>query len=229
MTFRRLLLVLILVGGFWYFTTHFGFRNSAVPSGKGSPLNLTEAQAAPEFTPTELNNISVYKRVVPSVVNITAGTVTLDFFYGLVPQTDQGSGFILDKQGHILTNYHVVADARNVEVQTHDKHRYTAQIIGKDRLHDLAPPPDQRAQSRPRRPRLLARSPGRPAGLRYRQSLRPQRHYDQSASSAPSAPSKAPREARPSRTPFRPMPPSIPATPAARCSTPRAKSSASTP
>ena len=96
------------------------------------------AHAAPEYTNTELNNISVYKRVVPSVVNITAGTVTLDFFMGLVPQQDQGSGFILDKQGHILTNYHVVADARNVEVQTHDKRRYQAQVIGKDRLHDLA-------------------------------------------------------------------------------------------
>ena len=138
MTFRRLLLVFILVAGFWYFITHFEIRRVAVSGGHSSSLTLTEAHAAPEYTPAEVNNISVYKRVVPSVVNITAGTVTLDFFMGLVPQEDQGSGFILDKQGHILTNYHVVADARNVEVQTHDKHRYQAQIIGKDRLHDLA-------------------------------------------------------------------------------------------
>ncbi len=138
MTFRRLLLVFILVAGFWYFITHFEIRRVGVSGGHSSSLTLTEAHAAPEYTPAEVNNISVYKRVVPSVVNITAGTVTLDFFMGLVPQEDQGSGFILDKQGHILTNYHVVADARNVEVQTHDKHRYQAQIIGKDRLHDLA-------------------------------------------------------------------------------------------
>jgi S1-C subfamily serine protease len=138
MTLRRLLLVLILVAGFWYFVTHFEVRPLGAASERGSSLTLTEAHAAPEFTNTEMNNISVYKRVVPSVVNITAGTVTLDFFMGLVPQQDQGSGFILDKQGHILTNYHVVADARNIEVQTHDKHRYQAQVIGKDRLHDLA-------------------------------------------------------------------------------------------
>jgi len=138
MTFRRLILVLLLVGGFWYFTTHFEVHPIAGAGGHVPSLNLTEAHAAPEYTTTEMNNISVYKRVVPSVVNITAGTVTLDFFYGLVPQTDQGSGFILDKQGHILTNFHVVANARNVEVQTHDKHRYAAQIIGRDRLHDLA-------------------------------------------------------------------------------------------
>jgi S1-C subfamily serine protease len=138
MTLRRLLLVLILVAGFWYFVTHFEVRPLGDAGERGSSLTLTEAHAAPEFTNTEMNNISVYKRVVPSVVNITAGTVTLDFFMGLVPQQDQGSGFILDKQGHILTNYHVVADARNIEVQTHDKHRYQAQVIGKDRLHDLA-------------------------------------------------------------------------------------------
>jgi S1-C subfamily serine protease len=137
MTFRRVFLVSVFVGAFAYLISFSTFHNPfshATPSS----LTLTEAHAAPAYNATELNNIGVYKRVVPSVVNITAGTLTLDFFYGLVPQEDQGSGFILDKQGHILTNYHVVANARKIEVQTHDKHRYTAQMIGSDRLHDLA-------------------------------------------------------------------------------------------
>ncbi|MGC2639790.1 MAG: trypsin-like peptidase domain-containing protein [Acidobacteriaceae bacterium] len=138
MTFRRLLLVLLIVGGFWFFITHANLRDVGLADSGRSPLTLTEAQAAPEFTNSELNSIAVYKRVVPSVVNITAGTVTLDFFYGLVPAEDQGSGFILDKQGHILTNYHVVANARKIEVQTYDKHRYEAQVIGSDKYHDLA-------------------------------------------------------------------------------------------
>ncbi len=138
MTFRRVCLVLLIVGGFWYITSHPLFRYARGDGGAGSPITLTEADAAPQFNATEENNIAVYKRVVPSVVNITAGTVTLDFFYGFVPQEDQGSGFILDKQGHILTNYHVIANARSIEVQTHDKHRYTARLIGSDRLHDLA-------------------------------------------------------------------------------------------
>ncbi len=137
MTFRRVFLVSVFVGAFAYLISFSSFHNPFSPATR-SALTLTEAHAAPAYNPTELNNIGVYKRVVPSVVNITAGTLTLDFFYGLVPQEDQGSGFILDKQGHILTNYHVVANARKVEVQTHDKHRYTAQIIGSDRLHDLA-------------------------------------------------------------------------------------------
>src|SRR6202034_497397 len=138
MNFRRFFLVLLIVGGFWYFVTHASVGNLRLAGTSKSPLTLTEAQAAPEYTNTELNNIDVYRRVVPSVVNITSTTTTLDFFYGLVPAEGQGSGFVLDKQGHILTNYHVIADARNIEVQTHDKHRYTAQVIGRDKFHDLA-------------------------------------------------------------------------------------------
>ena len=136
MNFRRVFLVLILVGGFWYLTTHVNFRG--IGSGGRSPLTLTQAQAEPEYNNAELNNIAVYKRVVPSVVNITSTTVTLDFFYGFVPAQGQGSGFILDKQGHILTNFHVIENARDIEVQTYDKHRYRAQVQGKDRVHDLA-------------------------------------------------------------------------------------------
>jgi S1-C subfamily serine protease len=137
MTLRRVLLALLFVAAFWYLTSHSLFRGRNVAAGN-APLELTEAQAAPDFTPAEANNIEVYKRVVPSVVNITAGTVTLDFFYGFVPQEDQGSGFILDKQGHILTNYHVIANAQKIEVQTSDKRRFQARLIGGDRLHDLA-------------------------------------------------------------------------------------------
>jgi S1-C subfamily serine protease len=137
MTFRRVLLVLLFVGAFWYLTTHALFRGRNL-AANNAPLELTEAQAAPQYTSAEINNIDVYKRALPSVVNITAGTVTLDFFYGFVPQEDQGSGFILDKQGHILTNYHVIANAQKIEVQTSDKRRYQARLIGGDRLHDLA-------------------------------------------------------------------------------------------
>ena len=143
MKLRSIILVLLIVGGFWYLTTHYtlqrtGLTESALPGGGHSPITLTEAHAAPEYDSEEMGNISVYRKALPSVVNITSTTVGLDFFYGFVPQQGQGSGFILDKQGHVLTNYHVIADARNVEVQTSDKHRYKAQIIGRDRAHDLA-------------------------------------------------------------------------------------------
>ena len=88
--------------------------------------------------PEEQNNISVYHKNIASVVNVTSRAVTFDFFYGLVPQEGQGSGFIIDKEGHILTNYHVIADARQLEVTLHNRKKYHATVVGIDRSHDLA-------------------------------------------------------------------------------------------
>jgi len=143
MKLRRLLLVVLLVGGFWYVTTHLpaGLKQVSLFGGRGSgsPLELTEAHAAPEYDAEEQNNIAVYKRVLPSVVNITSTSLVFNFFYGPVPQQGQGSGFILDKAGHILTNFHVVEGAnRGVEVQLSNKHRYSAKVVGTDKTHDLA-------------------------------------------------------------------------------------------
>jgi S1-C subfamily serine protease len=148
MRLRRILLIVVLVGGFWYLTSHyspsvdgvslrhFPFLKSA---GSSSPLELTEAEAAPSYDPEEQNNIAVYKRVLPSVVNITSTTLVFNFFYGTVPQQGQGSGFVLDRSGHILTNYHVVQGAnRGVEVQLANKRRYAAKVVGIDKVHDLA-------------------------------------------------------------------------------------------
>ena len=56
-----------------------------------------------------------------------------DFFFGPVPEEGQGSGFIIDKEGHILTNYHVVGDSSQVEVTLHNKKTYKATVIGRDR------------------------------------------------------------------------------------------------
>jgi S1-C subfamily serine protease len=143
MTFRRIVMIALIVGGFWYLTSHLSWKGDApfmdrAGNGPTSPLELTEAHAEPAYDSEELNNIGVYKKALPSVVNITSSAVSYDFFYGLVPQQGQGSGFILDKQGHILTNFHVIADARLIEVTVADKKKYKARVIGKDAGHDLA-------------------------------------------------------------------------------------------
>jgi S1-C subfamily serine protease len=131
MKFRQIVLVVLLVGGFWFLTTHlstgWGHWPLRQASGLSSPLQLTEAEAAPAYDAEEQNNIAVYKRVLPSVVNITSTTLVFNFFYGTVPQQGQGSGFILDKAGHVLTNYHVVEGAnRGIEVTLSNKRRYKA-------------------------------------------------------------------------------------------------------
>jgi S1-C subfamily serine protease len=135
---RPLLLGAILAGAFYWYTTH---RSRTLPVsylGRPTHVELSEAAAPQTFDAEEQNNIEVYHRMIPSVVNITSTAVGFDFFYGLVPQEGQGSGFLIDKEGHILTNYHVVANARQVEVTLHNKKKYRAEVIGTDRSHDLA-------------------------------------------------------------------------------------------
>jgi S1-C subfamily serine protease len=150
MKLRQLVMIFVLVGGFWYITSHFSPSNvdgSALrhfslfgpAKSTGSPLNLTEAEAAPAYDAEEQNNIAVYKRVLPSVVNITSTALVFNFFYGAVPQQGQGSGFILDREGHVLTNYHVIEGAnRGIEVMLSNKRRYKATAVGVDKAHDLA-------------------------------------------------------------------------------------------
>jgi S1-C subfamily serine protease len=143
MKMRPVFLVLLLVGGFWYLTSHLSKSTSFWPltrsSGSGSALQLTEAEAAPAYDAEELNNIAIYKRVLPSVVNITSKSLVYNFFFEPVPQQGQGSGFILDKAGHVLTNYHVIQGAnRGIKVQLSNKHSYDAKVVGTDPAHDLA-------------------------------------------------------------------------------------------
>jgi S1-C subfamily serine protease len=134
---RPLLLAAVLVAAFYMLTTHG--RNSD-PSWITRPahIELTEASNSPDYDREEQENISVYKKALPAVVNITSTAVAYDIFYGAVPQRGMGSGFVIDSDGHILTNYHVIESARQVEVTTSDKKKYKAQIIGVDPPHDLA-------------------------------------------------------------------------------------------
>jgi S1-C subfamily serine protease len=140
---RPAILALAIAGGFFYFTTwRSNSRSGALhPSNWFShPANveITEAAGGESLDSEEQNNISVYRKNIPSVVNITSRAMTFDFFYGLVPQEGQGSGFVIDKDGHILTNYHVIADARQVEATLHNRKKYKATVVGTDPAHDLA-------------------------------------------------------------------------------------------
>jgi S1-C subfamily serine protease len=142
MKIRPIILIVLFVGVFVYVTSFSSFRGApSTPLARlwrQSPMHLTEADAQPAYTPEETNRIAVYKRALPSVVNVTSSALAFDFFYGVVPQKGQGSGFVLTKDGRILTNFHVIQNAQNVEVTTSDKHNYKAQVILQDRAHDLA-------------------------------------------------------------------------------------------
>src|SRR3989475_3915704 len=136
---RPMLFAVAIAGAFFYFTTHHprGLRQIHW-LGQVKKGEITEAAGGEPLDQEEQNNIRVYQNNIPAVVNVTSRAVAFDFFYGLVPQEGQGSGFIIDKEGHILTNYHVVADARQVEVTLHNRKKYRANVVGMDKAHDLA-------------------------------------------------------------------------------------------
>ena len=137
---RPIVLAIVIAGAFFYYTTYRsqgGFK-TANWIGHPAKVEITEAASTDLLDAEEQNNISVYQKNLSAVVNITSRAVTFDFFYGLVPQEGQGTGFVIDKEGHILTNYHVVAEARQVEVTLSNRKKYRATIVGTDRPHDLA-------------------------------------------------------------------------------------------
>jgi S1-C subfamily serine protease len=134
---RPVAIAVLLVGFFFYYTTYRSGTLHMV-SSPSTKVEITEAASSEPLDSEEQNNISVYHKNIGSVVNVTSRAVAFDFFYGLVPQEGQGSGFIIDRDGHVLTNYHVIADARQVEVTLHNRKKYRATVVGTDRSHDLA-------------------------------------------------------------------------------------------
>lgn len=82
--------------------------------------------------------ITLYRTVSPAVVNITTQVLRDSFFFGSVPESGSGSGFVWDDQGHILTNYHVIEGAQSIDVSFGDEMATSAEVIGADPANDLA-------------------------------------------------------------------------------------------
>ena len=95
----------------------------------------SEEKAANEL---EAQVEAVYGKVGPSVVNITSISYAYDFFMQPVPQEGTGSGFVYDDKGHIVTNYHVVEGAQELQVTLADGRVYPAKVVGADPANDLA-------------------------------------------------------------------------------------------
>src|SRR5215831_5419383 len=138
-TFRTFLLILFLVSLATWTVSRL------LPRPATARLYFTEgptaAAADKPYIPAnddEANNVEIYKRVSPAVVNITSTTVDFDFFFNAMPKQGSGSGAIIDVEGHILTNYHVIEGARVLEVTLADKHKLKAKPVGIDPSNDLA-------------------------------------------------------------------------------------------
>jgi S1-C subfamily serine protease len=91
------------------------------------------------FTPEEQTNIVVYESVNRGVVNInTKATVATGLFLLEVPSEGAGSGIVLDREGHVLTNFHVVEGAREIQALLYDGSSHAARVVGVDPATDVA-------------------------------------------------------------------------------------------
>lgn len=113
--------------------THGGtFLTPAAAQQPGSTEGL-------DLSPEEQNNVRIYQDANRAVVNITTrGIQTDDMFMMAVPREGSGSGAVLDKQGHIITNYHVIEDARQVMVNLYDGSSYPGELVGVDPNNEIA-------------------------------------------------------------------------------------------
>jgi S1-C subfamily serine protease len=101
-------------------------------------IRSPDIQAAVAFTPDEEINIRVYRSASPTVVNITTTAMAYDFFLNPIPKEGTGSGAIIDRSGHILTNFHVIDGARRLEVTLADGSKWPARPVGADPSNELA-------------------------------------------------------------------------------------------
>jgi hypothetical protein len=128
-------LLLILVGLLLFREARFWL--GSVYSTGAAPRAVT---ARGDLADDEKGTIDLFKTVSPSVVYITTLTVqqSLFSFRALEVPQGAGSGFIWDDQGYIVTNYHVIAEARGAKVTLADRSTWTAQYVGSEPDKDLA-------------------------------------------------------------------------------------------
>jgi S1-C subfamily serine protease len=119
----------------------FPFFRNLSPTEEATPVAVTvpspNVSSAPESS-LETRIERVYDSTAPAVVNVTSEIVVQNFLMQAVPEEGTGSGFVYDTAGHIVTNYHVVADAESISVALAAGGVYSATVIGQDPSSDLA-------------------------------------------------------------------------------------------
>jgi S1-C subfamily serine protease len=109
---------------------------SAVPQVVTVVATPTPGGLPPESV--EERRIAIYLRAAPAVVNITTQVLRPTFYWNEAPEEGSGSGFVWDVQGHVVTNFHVIQDARRIEVSFGDDLPREAEVVGGDPATDLA-------------------------------------------------------------------------------------------
>ncbi|MGA2216028.1 MAG: trypsin-like peptidase domain-containing protein [Bryobacteraceae bacterium] len=141
MRLRIFVITALLVGGFLYVTTKSDWAQHRLldPNAGSGPLWSGPATThATSLSSDENNNIDIYKAAHIATVNITSTVYRRTIFWEVYPSKDQGSGFLISADGKILTNNHVVANERQLEVTLPDQSHYKAQLLSRDEANDVA-------------------------------------------------------------------------------------------
>lgn len=138
----RQLIIVALVSGLFAVAAFAFFERVVVKRLQPSGIAFTEEAPAgitnPAVAPDEQNNIEVYRKLSPGVVNVHSTSYARDFFGYVEPRQGSGSGSVIDQQGHILTNHHVIEGASKVAVNFGGQKNYPATVVGRDPDTDLA-------------------------------------------------------------------------------------------
>ena len=110
----------------------------APDEGLQAPAASPGPTKPPVVTDYEQNIIRVVEKTTPTIVTVTNVRRVQDAFGRVYERDGQGSGVIIDSDGYIVTNYHVIEDAEEILVETYDNEEYTATIVGEDPSTDLA-------------------------------------------------------------------------------------------
>jgi S1-C subfamily serine protease len=145
-SFRTFVLTFALVFAFWYVTTRSdwhsrGFQLPSVLrpiSDTGHLWSQPETARSAGLSSDEQNNIDIYKAAHLATVNITSIVYQENWFMQVFPAKGTGSGFIVNENGQILTNNHVVNGSQVLTVTLADHKQYKAKIIWTDPRNDIS-------------------------------------------------------------------------------------------
>ena len=132
---EKLFLLAAIISSSVYFTAFF--MEEKTPNIQ-APTTVVEAASTEGMLHDEINNINIYNQTAPSVVNVTTITRTQTLFRS-VDEPSGGSGFVWDKEGHIITNFHVINNVNKVFITLKDDNtQYEAKLIGVAPTKDIA-------------------------------------------------------------------------------------------
>jgi S1-C subfamily serine protease len=138
---RILLLAILLVGAFVWLTSHSDWNVRALARPlfhAGLWWSEPAAVHGAGLSIDEQNNVDIYRTAKSATVYITSTTVQRDFFYQPYATKSLGSGFLINDDGYILTNFHVISGSSRIEVTLSDQKQYVAKALDTDRSDDLA-------------------------------------------------------------------------------------------